>query len=165
MWIFKLFLRVGGWVLKMKSMLSQLSTKLYFEVEADLGNIFVLSNLPEYDYWTRLGLQCQTPLKSYPLILDPWPLTLDPWPCLSHDNIITTSPILTFCASPLFSSAALLSQLSHEQPADLYLLPSTSLSSHWLCSQQMEIESVLIKGWRQEGQEMVIYFVISKWLK
>ena len=29
---------------------------------------------------TILGLQCQTPLKSYPLTLDHWLFTLDPWP-------------------------------------------------------------------------------------
>ena len=29
---------------------------------------------------TRLGLQCETPLRSYPLSFDPWPLTLNPWP-------------------------------------------------------------------------------------
>ena len=31
---------------------------------------------------SRLGLQCQTPLRFYPLSLDPWPLSLDPY-CLS----------------------------------------------------------------------------------
>ena len=29
---------------------------------------------------TRLGLQCQTPLRSYPLTLDPYPLSLIPYP-------------------------------------------------------------------------------------
>ena len=40
--------RVGGWVLKMKLMLSQLSTKLYFEVEAELGNISLVPKIRMY---------------------------------------------------------------------------------------------------------------------
>ena len=30
---------------------------------------------------TRLGLQCQTPLRSYPLTLIPYPISLIPTPC------------------------------------------------------------------------------------
>ena len=35
-------------MLKMKLMLSQLSTKLYFEVEAELGNIFLVPKIRMY---------------------------------------------------------------------------------------------------------------------
>ena len=73
---------VGGWE-GVENELNDISSFNRVLVEGELGNIFVLSNLPEYEYWTRLGFQYQTPLKSYPLAHDPWPMTLDPW-SLTH---------------------------------------------------------------------------------
>ena len=43
-------------------------------------------------YITRLGLQCQTPLRSYPLTLDTWPFSLMPYPLSLIPNPCSLTP-------------------------------------------------------------------------
>ena len=53
---------------------------------------------------TRLGLQCQTPLRSYPLTLDTWPLPLMPYPLsiISYSLSLIPNPCsLTHSTVPL----------------------------------------------------------------
>ena len=123
-------------------------------------------------YETRLGLQCQTPLRSYPLTLISYPLSLMPYPlslipyalslisyplCLSFISILCTKNIFV---------RKLVSAIKIE--SNFFLVEKKSFKSAWHFSRQhfacQHFFWIWKKCWYSAKHQVISTFCLIKYI-